>query len=313
MGSAPKPPDPVKTAAAQTQMNKDTAVTQQELNMVNQNTPYGSLSYEQTGTSASGTPQYTATQTLSPENQALYDNYMQLAKQFGQIGNTQASNVAGALGSPFNFDAAQANKLFDVQKTFLDPQWSQYESALDTKLINQGLQPGTEAYRRAKEEFSDNRQRAYDQNFLNSYQTMANQALTERNQPLNELSAFMSGSQVQQPGFANTPQTSVSGVDYAGLVNNNYNQQMANYQNKMGGIFGTIGTLGSLALSDRRLKHDIRKVGTLDNGLNVYAYKLMHSRPTQIGLMADEVADVNPDAVVDVNGIKMVNYDMAIL
>ena len=40
---------------------------------------------------------------------------------------------------------------------------------------------------------------------------------------------------------AATPQTGVGGVDLAGLIQDNYNTKMANYQsgmNAMGGIFG---------------------------------------------------------------------------
>jgi hypothetical protein len=240
----PKQPDPMTTAQAQSQMNKDTAITGQELNMVNQVTPYGSLTYNQSGMSASGTPQYTATQSLSPENQQLYDSYMGMAGKLGNIGNTQADAVAGTLGQPFDFDASQANKLVDMQRTFLDPQWARHQETRESDLLNRGLNMGSEAYTRAMGDFSNQRQQAYDQNYLSSYKTAADMAMAERNQPLNELSALMSGSQVQQPGFTNTPQTQVSGVDYAGLVNQNYQNEMSANNAKLGGIFG----LGSAAL-----------------------------------------------------------------
>lgn len=41
----PTPPDPVATANAQGEMNRDTAITQAELNMVDQQGPFGSLTY----------------------------------------------------------------------------------------------------------------------------------------------------------------------------------------------------------------------------------------------------------------------------
>jgi hypothetical protein len=240
---APKAPDPTKTAAAQTQMNKDTAVTQQELNMVNQNTPFGSLSYQQTGTSASGTPQYTATQTLSPENQALYDNYMGLAGKLGDIGNVQAGNVADTLGQPFKLgNEATEARLMELGSKRLTPEFDRRRAALETQLINQGVRPGTEAYARAMEANGQQENDAYNQLLLTGRAQSANESLAERNQPLNELMAMLSGSQVQQPGFASTPQTPVSGVDYAGLVQNKYNQDVANYQAKMGGLFGLGGT-----------------------------------------------------------------------
>jgi hypothetical protein len=183
--------------------------------------------------------------------------------------------------------------------------------------MNQGVQPGTEAYKRAMQEFSQNRQSAYDQTYLSAYNTTAQQALTERNQPLNEMMAMLSGSQVQQPSYANTPQTPVSGVDYAGLVGQKYQSDMANYQNKMGGLFGLGGSVlggwaktGFAMPSDRRLKTDIRRVGRTDKGLPVYTYRYKHYGPVHMGVMADEVEEIIPEAVVEVNGFKHVRYDM---
>ena len=49
MVSTPSYPDPVETAAAQSDLNRQTATTQQLLNMVDQVTPYGTISYSQTG------------------------------------------------------------------------------------------------------------------------------------------------------------------------------------------------------------------------------------------------------------------------
>src|SRR3546814_9661090 len=59
-----------------------------------------------------------------------------------------------------------------------------------------------------------------------------------------------------------SPQTQVGGVDYAGLVNQNYQNQMNAYGAKMGGLFGLAGSLGGAAImSDRRLKAEIKRVG----------------------------------------------------
>lgn len=67
--------------------------------------------------------------------------------------------------------------------------------------------------------------------------------------------------------------------------------------------------LGSLAMSDRRLKTDIRAVGKLDSGLRVYSYRFKGSMLPQIGVMADEVERVAPHAVVTMpSGYKAVNY-----
>ena len=73
---APKAPDPIKTAAAQTGSNIDTATAQQILNQTNQVTPEGSLTYNQSGTTsyvgADGKtyaiPNYTSTKTNPRRN-----------------------------------------------------------------------------------------------------------------------------------------------------------------------------------------------------------------------------------------------------
>ena len=67
--------------------------------------------------------------------------------------------------------------------------------------------------------------------------------------------------------------------------------------------------IGSILASDRRLKEDIKKVGQLDNGLNVYTYKYLNGKTTYVGVMADEVANVMPEALgPTMNGFMTVDY-----
>ena len=75
-------------------------------------------------------------------------------------------------------------------------------------------------------------------------------------------------------------------------------------------LMGTGSTLGALALmSDRRMKKDIKRVGQTDTGLPIYTFKYLHDDSTvHMGVMAQEIEDVNPAAVVEHNGIKYVNY-----
>jgi hypothetical protein len=66
--------------------------------------------------------------------------------------------------------------------------------------------------------------------------------------------------------------------------------------------------LGSL-FSDRRLKSNIRRIGTAHNGLPLYEYTIFGQR--QRGVMADEVERIMPAAVrTHSSGFKMVNYGM---
>lgn len=143
-----------------------------------------------------------------------------------------------------------------------------------------------------------------------------------RNLPLNETSALMSGNQIMNPTFGAASPTAVANTDYAGLVQNNYQGQLNNYNQQIaarnsarGGMASMVGALGSAAIktSDRRVKQNISKVGTLNNGLPVYSFQYIWGGPQQIGLMAQDVEKVNPAAVVeDSNGIKGVIYSEAV-
>ena len=50
-------------------------------------------------------------------------------------------------------------------------------------------------------------------------------------------------------------------------------------------------------VSDIRLKQDIMHLGRLDNGINLYRYRYKWSDQVYVGVMAQEVAQIIPDAV----------------
>jgi len=74
---------------------------------------------------------------------------------------------------------------------------------------------------------------------------------------------------------------------------------------------GGSGLLGLLNWSDRRLKDDISKVGTLFDGTPVYGYRYKGAPAYHIGLMAQDVEKINPGAVIEINGYKAVDYRAA--
>jgi len=51
-------------------------------------------------------------------------------------------------------------------------------------------------------------------------------------------------------------------------------------------------------ISDRRLKTDIKPIGMFDDGLKIYSYRYKSGGPVQIGVMADEVAVLRPQAYI---------------
>jgi hypothetical protein len=82
--------------------------------------------------------------------------------------------------------------------------------------------------------------------------------------------------------------------------------QQSAFGGKMGGLIGQ--GLATFAMSDRRMKRDITKVGTLDNGLPVYTYRLKGDSKYQMGVMAQELEKIQPENVLTVDGIKYVDY-----
>jgi len=304
-------------------MNRDTAITQMQLNAVNQVGPDGTIKYDQTGTSrfqdSTGkwveTPTYTQTTTLSPQQQAIKEQTDKASLNLGSIANEQSGKIRDLLNTPFEYNNQDAeNWAYDLGAQRLDPRFAADQEKLRTQLISSGIRPGTEAYRQQMDSFGQTKNDAYNQLMLNGRQQAFTEALQQRNQPINEISALMSGSQVSMPQMNQTPQTGVGGVDYTGLVNQQYQAKLANSQAQMGGLFGLLGTglTAGIKYSDRRLKTDIRRVGRLDNGLPVYAYKMRGSNVTEIGLMADEVEQMAPEAVFEQpNGFKMVDYRIA--
>ena len=323
---APTPPAPQTTAAASTATNVGTAIANANLSNVNQVTPNGSLNYSQSGTykwtdpytgQSYDIPQYTATTTLSPDQQNLLDLNNQTKTNLSQIGVDQSAKIGSLLSSPFSVNQAIEDKIDSLGRARLDPQFAKESDALDVKLRNQGLQPGSAAWNAAMTQFQQGKNDAYNQLYLNGSQQAFSQSLAERNQPINEITALMSGSQVSNPTFQNTNEPTIPTTDVAGIINNNYQQQYQNYQSQMqnynqimGGLFGT-GAAAVYKYSDRRLKTDIARIGTAENGLPIYFYRI-DGKP-EIGLMSDEVKAVRPDAVrlMD-NGYEAVDYAKAL-
>ena len=64
-------------------------------------------------------------------------------------------------------------------------------------------------------------------------------------------------------------------------------------------------------LSDERVKENIEKVGELNDGQAVYRYNYKGDPRVQIGLLAQEVEESAPEAVDDIGGVKVVNYEKA--
>jgi hypothetical protein len=326
---APDAPDPQATAAAQTSSNIATANNNAQLNRIDQFTPYGSSTYSINGTNADGTPKYSQTVSLSPQEQQLFDKYTQGQNVLGDTALNSLGQVQSTYANKFDpsqYGASQQqaqDAAYAQQKQYLDPQYDQLQGSLDAKLANQGLSAGDSAYDTSQGNFARQRQQAYE-SARNSaigqgnqeQQVLFGQGLTQYNQPLNTYNALTSGAQVQNPSFNSVPGVNQANTDVAGITQQGYQNQLSAYQQQQQGInnlFSLGGSLGAAAImSDRRTKRDIKRVGETPGGYPLYAFRYIKDGAdgqVHIGVMADEIEPTIPEAVIyGDDGFARVDY-----
>jgi len=258
---APKAPDPAKTAAAQTGSNIATAAANTAMGNVNQVTPEGSLSYAQSGTykytdPATGrtydVPTFTATQKYSPEQQRLYETGVGTQQNLADLAKGQSAFLQDYMAKPFDGtnDATEA-RLIELGRKRLDPMFTERRASMEQDLANRGIAMGSRAYDSAMRRSSEAENDAYNQLLLTGNSQAFSQGQATRNQPINEITALMSGSQVSGPSWASTNAGQIANTDFAGLQQqayanqmNAYNQKMQQGNSIMGGLFG----LGAAAI-----------------------------------------------------------------
>jgi len=289
--SPPPPPDPYKVSAADQQGNTGTAIAQTWLNNANTYNPYGSSTWQRTGTQftkdAQGKdieiPTFTNYQTLSPTEQAKYDMESGLALQMGDIANSQLGRLDEALREPINMDGlpeeqrlsgdytAYRDRAEQALRQRMSPELDRLAAADRTRLANQGVRMGSVAYDRGEEQIARNRNDAelaiiaaggseadralqHDLASVDASATARERALQERllqrNQPLNEIAALMSGSQVNSPQFTAYKPGTIAPTSVGDNIWKEYQAKMQNWQIQqqqrqasLGGLFGLGGSL----------------------------------------------------------------------
>lgn len=339
--STPSAPDPYATAAAQSQANKDAVYASADVNSYNQYTPYGSVTYTKNDQGVP-TAQYV---NLSAPQQQILDSQNQLGVDLSNQALNQAQylpqgqydlSFLGALPSASDF-AAQGKQAQDAAYNqamgLLNPQFDQANRAVEQQVSNRGVPLSGELAKNLRDQEA-NRQNAARQNAAyqavsagNAQQNQAyNQAMSSRSQaineynaqrqaPFNELSAYLQGTPVFQQQSGNLPSYQVSPSDVSGNINSAYQSQLSSSQNSQNALYGLLGNGASaaamyLAMSDKSVKTNIVKIGRLRAGVSIYAFNYKSGGPRMVGVIAQEVEKVIPEAVVTVNGIKHVKYGM---
>ena len=265
--SAPPAPDYTGAAQATAQGNKEAAMASQAGNMINQYTPYGSVTYAQRGES-NGVPLWEQVVNLSPEQQAAYNKDVQMNAALQNVGIQGVGYVQSALDKPLSFEGMQqlgtpgeiqqqaSDAAYQNAMRYVEPRLQRQQAGLENQLANQGITRGSEAWNAAMQDAEANRenvysqaqnaaytagltgaQQAYQQGMGNRQQQIS-EAQTLRADPLNMLNAVRTGSQMQSSQMPSVSTSSPgqlatwSGPDLLGATTaqGQYNQGAYNAQ-----------------------------------------------------------------------------------
>lgn len=256
---SPDPPQPVKidpreTAEAQFEFGKKSALYNKQLGESTfQQTPYGTLRYEQVPMAGRGEGDIPVTrmiQELHPAEQALLEQQRGLKRQYGDV----AGGLVSKLGEfPTANEATRQQQLGSILDRF-QPQQSRDRAALETQLANQGFVRGSEAWNSAMDQInrreSDFRLAANVQAGGEMRADLAQQ-MQAKNQALQGISTYMTGASPAALRFAPTSSPQVATPDYAGLAATNAQMQnqanMAAYNAQMQGGGSGLGSLAGTA------------------------------------------------------------------
>jgi hypothetical protein len=329
--SAPKPPNPKETAAASTGTNVSTAIANAWLGNISEIGPDGSTKVDQTGMQQMydpytkqtySIPTFTRTTQLSDQQKLIKEQQDAAGLNLATLGN----NLSGTLGDQLtgNFELgneAVESRLFDLGSKRLDPAFAKQEEALRSRLLNSGIREGSAAWNSEMERAQQGKNDAYNQLLLQGRGQASQELLTEDNQRINQISALLNGGQVSQPNFMGANMPTIPTTDTAGIINQDYQNRLAAFQQKqagLGGLFSGLGSLGGslIGLSDDDAKKNKERHGDVEGEMGLWSFNYKDEppgTPKHVGLMASEVQKTKPAAVKrGKDGLRRVDYGKAL-
>ena len=352
-GSTPPAPDYRGAAEAQSAASKEIATQKTWADRPNQYTPWGSTTWSASPSVDPATGQSITTwnqfQNLNPTSQAALDKQLGLMNYRTDLASQFAGRVGQDFGKPFDWTnlpemargpgvqdyGAQRQRIEEGLYAKMAPVHQGQEEQLRTRLANQGLTPGSEAFEselrnmresQANERFNAMQTAGQEQQRLFGMDTEAakfanlvrQQGISEqqqqRNMSLNELNALLTGQQVQAPGMPSFNAASAGQApNYLGAaqMQGQWDMDQAKAESESSAaLWGGLGKLAGTAMmtfSDIRLKSDVVKIGEYLPGVGVYSYRIF-GKP-EVGVMAHELLAVRPDLVhAHPSGYLMVDY-----
>lgn len=221
------------------------------------------------------------------------------ALQFGADANNRASLANAAArndAARFGADARNTASRFGADAQNSAGQFN--ASALDAALARQ-LSAGNALASLGSTMGADNRANIALTNTLGADQRAIEQALAGAPLDVLERIAKM---------YGGLPLNLLSGSTTTSSGTSSGTSKTWDPMDTMGKFVNAAGTVAT-AFSDRRLKTDIEKLGEREDGLGVYAFRYLWSPARFIGVMAQEVLKVKPEAVIHTpSGYMAVNY-----
>lgn len=261
----PPAPDYVGAARETAAGNVDAARVATAANRVNQITPYGNLTYTQTGEDKYGNPMWTATQALSPDQEQI--RTAQSGLNLGLLSTAgKGLDYAGSLLEKPGIDMSKLPSTgFDPGQSYQDaimkrlaPQLDRENQSFEQDMANKGIGVGTAAYNTAKQLLSQNqndRLTSATVQGINTGLTANQQAFSQAGynqlQPINVINALRTGTQVQSPQYVNPAlQSTTQGPDILGATGQKYNAEVgavnaanANTANFVSGLMNLGGSI----------------------------------------------------------------------
>jgi hypothetical protein len=198
---------------------------------------------------------WTQTVNLTPEQQRLLDIQNQTGTRMGEIGLSGLDAAAGIFDTPLDlgdFEGAR-EEVKQAMLARVDKDIAIDRDTLHSSLIAKGIPEGSKAYQDAMMMIDRKQNDAYQQadiaatdQALKERQRTVQEALIQRQTPLNEINAFRSGNQVAMPQFnAFSNMQTTPGPDYLGATTAAGNYDIAGYNAEqaqsnaiLGGLFG---------------------------------------------------------------------------
>ncbi|OCJ33459.1 tail fiber domain-containing protein [Agrobacterium tumefaciens] len=227
-----------------------------------------------------------------------------LGNAYAQNANTQ---MAGAQGLGNNYQQSISNL-----SSLLGQQSTAYNQGVSNNLNNANLALNAANAGTAANQNAANTQLQAAQGAGNIYQNSllpaetigqiggAKDAYNQQilNGQIAQWDAQQQGPLIQLSNFAN--------ILNGGGYNSQSSQTTQPGNSAMSNILG-LGSLFAGFLSDRRTKENIIRIGKSPNGWDMYSYNYIDDNEIYVGPMAQEIEEIRPDLVTEIDGYKWVH------